>query len=70
MEVKKYCIILKNGAEISVVTDRLRIKRSLVSRKITGMEINDPEGFVRYLAVSEIAAVLAYTVTEEAKGNG
>ena len=70
MEVKKFCIILKNGAEINVVTDRLKIRRSLFSGKITSLEINDPEGFLRYLAVSEIAAVLAYTVTEEAKSNG
>lgn len=102
MKPKKYCIILRNGAEINIVTDRMVIKRGnriirLIDRimtgivmmntgetngadadtlkvgRISGIEIDDPAGFVRYINAREIVAILAYKVvatTEMGNGNG
>lgn len=70
MERKKFCIILKNGVEINAVADRMEIKRTLIRKKVKHIEINDPQGFIHYLDVREIAAVLAYPAPEEGKGNG
>lgn len=96
MEPKKYCIILRNGAEINITTDRMVIRRGnrinrLLDRvltgfvvngadtgtlkvgRISGIEIDDPDGFVRYINAREIVAVLAYPAMltpEMGNGNG
>ena len=102
MEPKKYCIILKNGAEINITTDRMVIMRGnriirLMNRiltgiitmttvetngvdsdalkvgRISGIDIDDPAGFVQYINAREIVAVLAYPAiptTEMGNSNG
>lgn len=69
--IMKYCILLKNGAEIGIVTRRCDIERRR-NGTIRAIRCDDPEGFIMHLDVSQVVAVLKCPppAEMEAKGNG
>jgi hypothetical protein len=67
--VMKYCILLKNGTEIGIVTRTCAIEYGR-NGKIKEIHRDDPDGFIQFLDVSQVVAVLKCPPPAETEANG
>lgn len=65
----KAVIILRNGTEIAIQTESLRVERTWRG-KVKSVCMDNPQGFVRYMDEKEIACILSYPNDKEDTNDG